>query len=176
MRHISSEGLKLIKQFEGFSATPYYCPAGYLTIGYGHVIQQNESFFHIDKRQAENLLRDDVQVAEAAVCRLIPVPLHDGQYAALVSFTYNLGAGALQASTLRRKLLRGAYDAAAAEFPRWVYAGGRKLVGLVRRRAAERELFSSSVIPTCERQVGRETSGIHALFVRRQTAERERRS
>jgi lysozyme len=76
-----------------------------------------------------------------AVLRHIRVPLEDGQFNALCSFVFNLGSGALQSSTLRRKINRGDYIGAANEFPRWVYAGGRKLKGLVRRREHERLMF-----------------------------------
>ena len=80
---------------------------------------------------------------ERAVLRLCPVPLSQGQYDALVSFSFNLGAGALQSSTLRRKIMREDYEGAADEFPRWVFAAGLRLAGLVRRREAERALFLS---------------------------------
>src|SRR5689334_11587575 len=99
MRHITDAGLALIKRFEGFSPTLYICPAGYSTIGYGHVVRPAErSCFAkgITSIGGENLLRHDAQVAEAAVLRLIRVPLTNGQFDALVSFTFNLGAGALQ--------------------------------------------------------------------------------
>ena len=144
MRHISKTGLDLIKRFEGFSPTVYICPAGYPTIGYGHVVkpQERQQFASgITTKQAEILLRQDVQTAERAVLRLITVPLTDGQFDALVSFTFNLGAGALQRSTLRRKVNRGDHAAVPAEFGKWVWGGGRKLQGLVRRREAEIVLY-----------------------------------
>ena len=138
---VTPTGLELIKRFEGFSATPYRCPAGYLTIGFGHVMQPGEDFSLISQEEAEALLARDARDAEDAVCRFIEAPLSEGQFDALVSFTFNLGAGALQRSTLRRKLKRHEYLAASAEFPRWVYAGGRILPGLVARRQAEKALF-----------------------------------
>jgi lysozyme len=140
MRHITPAGLGLIKQFEGFSPTVYICPAGYPTIGYGHVVklQEREQFARgITTEQAETLLRQDLQTAERAVLPLITVPLTDGQFDALVSFTFNLGAGALQRSTLRRKVNRSDHAAVPAEFRKWVWAGGRKLEGLILRREAE---------------------------------------
>jgi lysozyme len=140
MRHITQAGIDLIKRFEGFSPTVYICPAGYPTIGYGHVVklQERERFAGgITAEQAEFLLRQDVQTAEYAVLRLITVPLTDGQFDALVSFTFNLGAGALQRSTLRRKINRRDYAAVPAEFRKWVWAGGRRLEGLILRREAE---------------------------------------
>ena len=147
MRRITQTGLDLIKRFEGFSPTVYICPAGYPTIGYGHVVKpdERERFAGgITPEQAESLLRQDVQIAERAVLHLITVPLTDGQFDALVSFTFNLGAGALQRSTLRRRVNRGDHAAVPAEFGKWVWAGGRKLQGLVRRREAESMLYKNS--------------------------------
>ena len=140
MRHITQEGLDLICRFEGFSPVIYICPAGYPTIGYGHLITEanKEQFLDgIDELEALDLLKIDVQKAEKAVLRLINVPLTDGQFDALVSFTFNLGGGALQRSTLRRKVNRQEHSAVPAEFMKWVWAGGRKQKGLVRRRKAE---------------------------------------
>jgi lysozyme len=147
MLKISKTGLDLIKQFEGFSSTVYICPAGYPTIGYGHVVkpQEREQFAGgITTEQAETLLRQDVQTAERGVLRLITVPLTDGQFDALVSFTFNLGAGALQRSTLRRKVNRGDHANVPAEFRKWVWAGERKLPGLVQRRLAESVFYQST--------------------------------
>ena len=146
MRHITEEGLDLIKRFEGFRPNLYICPAGWPTIGYGHVVRASERerfSAGIDKRAAEELLRRDLQTAEKAVPRLIHVPLSDGQFSSLVSFVFNLGPGALQRSTLRRKVNRGEHDAVPAEFHRWVWAGGRKLKGLVVRRRIEAALYAA---------------------------------
>ncbi len=144
MRHASEDGLRLIRRFEGFSAMPYLCPAGYLTVGYGHVVKNPDAFRQpITEDEATEILTVDVETAEHAMLRLISVPLTDGQFDALVSFTFNLGAGALQRSTLRRKVNREDHEDAAAEFLRWVWAGGRKLNGLIRRRQAEAALYQS---------------------------------
>lgn len=146
MRNITENGLSLIKNYEKLAINTYICPAGYPTIGYGHVVKPAEatSFANgINEHQANALLAADVGVAECAVLRLISVPLTDGQFDALVSFTFNLGAGALQRSTLRRKVNRGDHDEVPAEFMKWGWAGGRKLKGLIRRRAAEVVLFQS---------------------------------
>jgi lysozyme len=144
MRHITQNGIDLIKRFEGFSRTVYFCPAGYPTIGYGHVVKPYEDFSAgIDETQAEELLRQDAVIAERAVLRLINVPLTDGQFDALASFTYNLGGGALQRSTLRRKINREEHADVPEQFMRWIWAGGRKLKGLVRRRAAETQFYNS---------------------------------
>lgn len=137
----SAACLSLIKRFEEFSATAYYCPAGYLTIGYGHVLNAENAFVAISESEAERLLMQDIRHAERAMARLIVMPLTQGQHDALVSFTFNLGAGALQRSTLRRKINAGLHEEIPAELMRWVYAGGKKLAGLVRRRQAEANLY-----------------------------------
>ncbi len=144
MREINEKGLELVKSFEGFRASPYLDIAGYLTCGYGHFIRPGEDFSQgITEQQALELLEWDLRRAEQGVSRLIAVPLTDNQYASLVSFTFNLGGGALQRSSLRAKINRREYQDAANEFPKWVYAGGFKSKGLLRRRLAERELFLS---------------------------------
>lgn len=143
--HISVAGLALIERFEGFSPTPYLCPAGWWTIGYGHVIRDDElpRWRSIDQPTARNILREDIAVAEAAVIRLIRVPLTQNQFDALVCFTFNVGAGALQRSTLRRVINRGDHDEVPDQLMRWIWGGGRKLPGLVLRRRAEAELYRS---------------------------------
>lgn len=144
MRNITENGLSLIKNYEKLALNTYICPAGYPTIGYGHVVKAAEaaSFANgINEHQADVLLAADVHVSERAVLRLITVPLTDGQFDALVSFTFNLGAGALQRSTLRRKVNREEHDDVPAEFMKWVWGGGRKLKGLVKRRKAEAALY-----------------------------------
>ena len=144
MRQVSQVGIDLIKTFEGFSCYVYTCPAGCKTIGYGHVVKSDEDFSDgISEDAATELLKQDVTVAEHAVLRLVTVPLTDNQFNALVSFTYNLGAGSLQRSTLRRKVNREQHEAVPAEFLRWVYGGGRKLPGLVKRRHVEAQIYAS---------------------------------
>ena len=145
MRHITDDGLALIKRFEGFAPEIYICPGGWPTIGYGHVVRDHEReriVDGIDEATAENLLRCDVEVAERAVLRLIRVPLQDGRFDAFCSFAFNLGAGALQRSTLRRKVNREEHEAVPREFRRWVWVGARKLKGLMRRRATEAGLYA----------------------------------
>ncbi|MGI1678966.1 MAG: lysozyme [Cellvibrionaceae bacterium] len=101
------------------------------------MVRSSESFNEISETEAEELLRKDVETAERAVLRLVNVPLTDGQFDALVSFTFNLGSGAFQRSTLRRKVNRQAHTEVPAQLMRWVWAGGRKLNGLVSRRSTE---------------------------------------
>jgi lysozyme len=146
MRHVTEAGLALIQRFEGFSATPYLCPAGWWTIGWGAVRELDgqpvtANTPPVSQNVAQDLLRRDTATAERTVLRLISVPLLDGQFDALVSFTFNLGAGALQRSTLRHKVNREDHDEVPPEFLKWVWAGGRKLAGLARRREAEAVLY-----------------------------------
>ena len=141
-RATGAAGLSLIRAFEGFSPVPYVCPAGFPTVGYGHVVGPGERFeAPLSAEEGEALLRADLPRYESAVCRLIEVPLGDLCFDALVSFTFNLGEGALAASTLRRLANAGRLVEAGPQFDRWVFAGAHKLPGLVRRRAAERALW-----------------------------------
>ena len=139
----SKEALNLIKEFEGFSPVAYICPAGYKTIGYGHVISSNDNFSSINENDAEELLSKDIGKAEDAVNRNIIVNLKQEQFDALVSFAFNVGAAALQRSTLRQKINRQEHEYVPKELMRWVYAGGNIMPGLVRRRMAELELYVS---------------------------------
>lgn len=139
---ISNNGIDLIKQFEGCRLTAYQDSVGVWTIGYGHTkgVKNGDS---ITQAQADAFLRDDVQVAESDVTRLVKVTLSQNQFDALVSFTYNLGVRSLSTSTLLRKLNAGDTKGAADEFLRWNKAGGKVLNGLTRRREAEQSLFLS---------------------------------
>ena len=139
---LSEAGLNLIKRYEGFSPIKYICIAGYPTIGYGHVIKKGENYDNgITNEAAIELLKKDVRAAESAVRRLIPSLRVQCQFDALVSFTFNLGSGALQRSTLRQRLLRGDDLGAAEEFKKWIFASGKKSKGLLRRRLEERLVF-----------------------------------
>ena len=145
-RSINNAGLDLIKKFEGFYGEAYLCPAGVWTIGYGHTagVHQGQT---MTKEEAEETLRQDLAISAAGVERLITVPLTDNQFSALVSFTFNVGAGNLGNSTLRRKLNFGNYDAVPSELNRWVKVTDpvskekKTMRGLVLRRAAEAELW-----------------------------------
>jgi lysozyme len=138
---------RLAKTFEGKALRVYRCPAGFPTIGYGRLLSRDTKAalpdLTITDEQADAMLEEDLLRFMASVLRLCPVPHSEGQLAALIDFAFNLGSGNLQASTLRQKLLRGDYDGAADELLRWVMGGGRKLQGLVRRRAAERAVYLS---------------------------------
>lgn len=139
---INEAGLNLIKDFEGCRLKAYLCPAGVWTIGYGHT-QGVKPDMVISQLQAERFLRQDLKRFEDAVTSLVKVPVTPNQFAALVSFAYNVGAGALYDSTLLRKLNKKDYKGAANEFLRWNKAGGKVLPGLTRRRIAEKDLFES---------------------------------
>lgn len=152
----SPAGIELIKFYEGLvdgdpdtpGLDPYLDPIGIPTLGWGSIWGldgKRVTMDHpaIDMAQAEALLAREVASTEKAVARLIRVPLTESQFSALVSFTYNVGSGRLQGSTLRMKVNRGDYAGAADEFPKWRRAGGRILRGLVRRRAKERALWLS---------------------------------
>lgn len=142
--NISETGIQLIKKFEGCSLKAYKCPAGIWTIGYGHTLGVKEGQT-ITKEQAEIFLKQDIRGFELTVNNLVNVPLNQGQFDALVSFCYNLGTGNLKKSTLLKLLNKKDYIGAAEQFDRWVYASGKKLPGLVKRRTAEKELFLKNI-------------------------------
>ncbi len=139
--HINDEGLALLMRFEGFSATPYRCPAGVWTIGYGHTRGVNAASAPITRQQAMALLKEDASFSEQAVQRYAQAPLTANQFSALACLTFNIGAGAFARSTLLKRVNEQNFTAAAEEFPRWNTANGQKLPGLIQRRAAERALF-----------------------------------
>jgi lysozyme len=136
------------KPFEGLKLNPYHDPVGFPTIGYGHLLSRKRwedlsKYPSITLDQAYELLMQDMQKAQNAVNRLITVSLTANQEAALIDFTYNVGAGNLQLSTLRRRVNRGDFAGAAEQFEKWVYAAGVKLPGLVRRNKMRKQLFLS---------------------------------
>nr|WP_285846518.1 lysozyme [Cupriavidus pauculus] len=141
----------MAKRFEGFHrvpkadpgrAHPYICPAGYWTIGYGHLCDPKHP--PITEAEAEVYLARDLEIALNATLRYCPVLATEpeGRLAAIVDFTFNLGAGRLQASTLRRRINQRDWPSAGLELRRWVYGGGKVLRGLVTRREAEAVLLS----------------------------------
>lgn len=141
IRTISNAGLQIIKNSEGLRLKAYRCPAGIPTVGYGHTAGVRMGDV-ITEAQADAFLRDDVKDSEEAVRKLCPTTTQ-GQFDALVSFTFNLGEGQLKESTLRRLHNEGNYSAAADQFARWRFADGVELAGLVKRRAAEKRLYLS---------------------------------
>lgn len=142
-REVSEAGVRLVQEFEGCRLDAYRCPAGIPTIGYGATGPDIRMGMVWTQEQADERLAEDLARFAAGVERLVQVDLTDNQFAAIVSFAFNVGLGALRDSTLLRKLNAGDYAGAADQLPRWSKGGGRVLPGLVRRRAAERELFLS---------------------------------
>ena len=139
----SQIGIDLIKKWEGLRLKAYLCPAGVPTIGYGHTGDVKKGDI-VTPKGAEELLRADLRRFEEGVSRLVRVKLNQGQFDALVSFSYNLGLGALSRSTLLKRVNKGDYYYAANEFLKWTRAGGKILKGLVARRKEERDLFITS--------------------------------
>lgn len=133
--------LDLIRQYEGCKLKPYRCPAGVLTIGFGHTGNVCEGQA-ITQAQADALLQKDATAAGEAVTRLAG-SCTQGQFDALTDFVFNLGSGALAGSTLLHKHKAGDFAGAAAEFGKWVHAGSTILPGLVKRRASEVHLYLS---------------------------------
>jgi lysozyme len=138
------ELLDLIRRFEGLRLRPYLCPAGVPTIGYGHtgpeVTMRSPP---ISRSLAEAWLEEDAARACAMAIRISPALAIDrARLAAIADFVYNLGSGRYKASTLRRRVDAGDWDDAAEQLGRWVWGGGRKLPGLVTRRAAEAVLLA----------------------------------
>lgn len=132
---------EIIKQSEGLRLEAYLCPAGVLTIGYGHTGSDVKEGSRVSREEAENLLTRDLERFEKDILKMVKVELTQNQFDALVSFTYNVGSGALKGSTLLKKLNAGSYMEAADEFLKWTKAGGKELPGLVKRRRTERALF-----------------------------------
>ena len=156
---VSQKCIEQIKKDEGVRSRPYQCPALLWTVGVGHVIDPNHAKVKLaDRKQLpipdgwdrvlsaieiDEILKKDLNRFEAGVLRLIKVKLTQGQFDALVSFSFNVGLGNLQNSTLRMKINRGDYEGAAEQFLVWTKAGGKVLKGLVIRRTHEKEMFES---------------------------------
>jgi len=139
---ISLEGLSLIKKFEGCKLEAYYCSGGVLTIGYGHTGGVKETDV-ITQEEADKLLKGDILKFEQYVEDNVIVELDQGQFDALVAWTFNLGPGNLRESTMLKKLNDADYASVPFEMKRWNKAGGKTLDGLIRRRNAEALLFQS---------------------------------
>ena len=157
--NVSPLAIDMVKHHEGVRNKPYRCPARLWTIGVGHVMYPDQAKLPLDKRdsvmlkpeddrvysqeEVDGILRHDLDRFERGVERFCPSNLSQGQFDALVSFSFNLGLGTLQRSTLRQKLLRGDTEGAAEEFLKYCMAGGKILKGLQNRRRDERALFLS---------------------------------
>ena len=151
---VPKAAIDLAKRFEGFerkakrgieiTAIPYICPAGFWTIGYGHLCDPTHP--PVTEAEAEVYLARDLQTALAATLRYCPVLAteSEGRLAAIVDFAFNLGAGRLQKSTLRRRVNQRDWQLATRELRRWIYGGGRPLPGLISRRNREAALLLAS--------------------------------
>ena len=140
----SQRGIDLIKRYEGLITHSYLCPANKRTVGYGHCGEDVKQGMVITEKEAENLLKKDLKKFEQGLCKMLnaeELNVTQNQFDALISFAYNLGLSTLAGSTLWRLFTHGDIQGAADEFPKWIYAGGKPLEGLKRRRQAERELF-----------------------------------
>ena len=141
----SKNGIQLIKSFEGCRLKAYKCPAGVWTIGIGHTGVVNgkpiTEGMTITELMAETLLAIDLQKFENAINTKVKKPLTQNEFDALVSFVFNIGIGAFTSSTMLKLLNQGNIELAAGQFDRWIYAKGKVLNGLKKRRAAEKVLF-----------------------------------
>jgi lysozyme len=148
--NINAGGLSIITASEGFVPTPYRCPAGVISQGFGSTILLDGTRVKMDsppitKDEGKALLRRHLDHVETGILRFVRVRLNENEFSALCSWVYNLGIGRLVSSTLRAKLNRGERLNAANEFPKWRRANGRILRGLVIRRELERRLFLTPV-------------------------------
>ena len=164
---LSKAGAAMMHKYEGYKNRPYLCPAHMWTIGYGHVLYQDQIRLPMvasegkiarkdyplkpehnrvwTKQETDDLFDADIASFERGVLRLVPgVVGHQGRFDALVSFAYNVGLGNLQRSTVRIKANRGEWEAAADALLLWNKAGGKVLAGLDRRRKEERAFFLSN--------------------------------
>jgi lysozyme len=158
VRAVPAVCFDLLRAFEqgpigGFAGQIYEDPAGHATIGWGHRLTPLDAFagVTITRKEADDLAEHDLNIAGAAVSRYVSAEvlptLTDGQYGALVDFTFNMGAVPFLGSSMLRLINAGKLDLVAAEFPRWVYAGGKIMPGLERRREWERTLWLTGALP-----------------------------
>ena len=154
---VSPKAIKMIQHHEGVRQKPYRCPAKLWTVGVGHVLYPEQGKLKIDDRdgfalkiedfrvfsmeEVDGILRADLDRFERGVEKFCPVPLTQGQFDALVSFSFNVGLGTLQRSTLRQKVLRGDMEGASEELLKYCMAGGKVLKGLLNRRKDEQAVF-----------------------------------
>lgn len=138
---INQAGIDLIKKFEGFSNKAYICPAGKWTLGYGFTkgVKEGDS---IAPEEADKRLTLEIIPFERCITESVHRDLTENQFSALVCFVYNAGEGAFKGSTMLKLLNLGTKpETIANEFQRWIHGGGKVLPGLIKRRAAEAELF-----------------------------------
>ena len=156
---VSDRCLEMIKHHEGVRVRCYRCPALLWSVGIGHVIDPRHIGVKLDERknlpipdgwdrvlsldEVNQILANDLVTFERGVLRLCPANLTQPRFDALVSFSFNVGLGNLQRSTIRMKHNRGEFEEAAESFMQWTKAGGKELPGLVKRRKDERALYSA---------------------------------
>ena len=136
----NQKGIDIIKMYEGLKLQPYLCPAGLLTVGYGSTLAGKLNR-QITREEAEQFLKLDVEEAEKGMSPLIKIECSENEWSALVSFVFNVGVGNFKNSTLLKVLNQRDKKEAANQFARWVFAAGKILPGLQKRRDAEKELF-----------------------------------
>ena len=157
--NVSPKALEVIRHHEGVRQKPYRCPAKLWTVGVGHVLYPEQGKLKLEDRdsvplkiedfrifsmdEVNAILKSDLARFERGVAQYCPVPLTQGMFDGLVSFSFNVGLGTLQRSTLRQKLLRGDKEGAAEELLKYCMAGGKILKGLQNRRIDERAMFLS---------------------------------
>lgn len=152
MEKVVALAMELVKHFEGFRSKPYLCPAGVWTIGYGSTRYEDgrkvaKDDPEVSRDYAEYLAKIEVERCAKKVLKYAPVlAYHEEKWAAISDFSYNLGIGRFQASTLIRRINEEAWEEAAYELGKWVYGGGRIQKGLIRRRISEKILFSEGRI------------------------------
>ncbi len=144
---MTEAGLALIKRFEGYRGEAYLCPAGVWTIGYGHTsVAGNPAVTRgakMNREEAARVLAADVEIFADGVRAALTREVTAAQFSALVSFAYNVGIGGFRSSSVLKAVNAGDFDAVPRRLGLWVKGGGRVLPGLVKRRAAEAELFIS---------------------------------
>lgn len=139
----------LIRRFEGFRSNPYLCPAGIATVGYGSTTWPDGRKVKltdqpVSEAVATAMMMEDANAFAVAVANLSPVLWFDAdKHSAIADFAYNLGTTRYKASTLRKRVEAGDWEGAQEELQKWVFGGGKKLPGLVSRRAAEARLLRS---------------------------------
>lgn len=142
---MTAESLALIRRHEGFRNAAYRCPAGVWTVGYGHTSMAGppavQAGLEVSRAQANEILARDVEAVARGVRGLLKVPLADQQFSALVSFAFNVGIGNFRQSSVLKAVNARDFAAVPRRLQLWTKAGGRVLPGLIRRRAAEAELF-----------------------------------
>ena len=138
----SKTGIELIKKYEGLRLQAYRCPAGKLTIGYGHTGEDVKPGMTVNKEMAEWLLKEDLMVRERAINKLVKITLTQNQFDALISFVYNVGVRNFETSTLLKLINQNRMESAAEEFVKW---NKRKLPGITKRRSEEKALFNGVI-------------------------------